>query len=185
MAYKNSSPLVKTKQQCSISLTDSNSTQKSSLIDCLIAIFDHITKIGLITDFWRSSSYLHFSINFRAYFYDKNLQIFSVVKISPGLAISTMVFIREVLVLAKCFNSFIDQTGQGTQFSSDMAIFPSIITHYTSNLEPVTYLWLLRYEIAYLLCMTTLMIRSNARKKLQQPIENCEWKLHEGSCSMS
>ena len=143
-----------------------NPTQKFPLVDCLIAISYHITKIILINNFWRSPWHLQFRIDLRAYLCPKSLQIFFVVKITLELAISSIVFIPEVLVLSNCFYSFVDQTGQGTQIPSKMAIFSVIFTHKTPLLEPITHFPLPRYEIAYIWCMTTLTIQSDAWKKI-------------------
>ena len=166
LAYKNSRLFVKTDQQCSMTHIFTNPTQKFPLVDCLIAILYHITKIILIIDFWRSPWHLQFRINLRAYLCPLSLQIFFVVKITLGLAISSIIFILEVLVLSNCFYSFVDQTGQGTQIPSKMAIFSVIFTHKTPLLEPITHFPLPRYEIAYIWCMTTLTIQSDAWKKI-------------------
>ena len=166
LAYKKSSPLVKSEQQCSMTHIYTNSTKKSPLIACLVANLRNITKIVLIINFWRSPWHLQFRINLRAYLCPLSLQIFFVVKITLGLAIKSIIFILEVLVLSNCFYSFNDQIGQGTQISSKMAIFSVIIAHKTPLLEPITHFPLPRYEIAYIWCMTTLRIQSNAWKKI-------------------
>ena len=51
IAYKKSSPLVKSEQQCSTTHIDTNSTKKSPLVACLIANLSNITKIVLIINF--------------------------------------------------------------------------------------------------------------------------------------
>ena len=51
LAYKKSSPLVKSGQQCSMTHIYTNSTKKSPLVACLIAILSNITKIVLIINF--------------------------------------------------------------------------------------------------------------------------------------
>ena len=93
-------------------------------------------------------------------------RFFFVVKINPGLAIRSIVFIPEALVLSDCFNSFIDETGQGTQFPAFRAIFSAIFTHKTTLLKPVTHFWLSRYEKALTWYVTTLMIWSHTWKNI-------------------
>ena len=165
LAYKKSSPLVKSEQQCSMTHIYTNSTKKSPLVACLIAILNNITKIVLIINFWRSPWHLHFIFFLWAYFHPRSRQIFFVVKINLGLAIHSIVFIPQALVLSDCFNSFINETGQGTQFPAFRAIFSAIFTHKTTLLEPVTHFWLSRYEIALIWYVTTLMIWSHTWKK--------------------
>ena len=86
LAYKNSFPFVKTDQQCSMTHIFTNPTKKFPLVDCLIAILYHITKIILIIDFWRSLWHLQFRINLRAYFCPKSLQIFFCSENNPGIS---------------------------------------------------------------------------------------------------
>ena len=101
-SYKNSSPSVKSEQQCSVT-----SSRQNFFLSMLLP--------------------------------KKSPDFFLVVKMILGLAIRSVVFIPEALVLSDCFNSFIDETGQGTQFPSFRAIFSAIFTHKTTLLEPVTH----------------------------------------------
>ena len=98
-------------------------------------------------------------------------------KITLELAKSSLIGISEVLVLRYSFISPADQIGQGTHFFSDMTVFSMILTHETSLLEPSTHFWASRYEIVYILYMTTQDFFKWVKKNLQQPIERGEWKL--------
>ena len=51
-----------------------------------------------------------------------------VVRMTPELAKNFIVSILEVLVLANCFYSFIDQTVQGIEFPIEITIFMMIWT---------------------------------------------------------
>ena len=53
-------------------------------------------------------------------------RIFFVVKITLGLAKSSIIDIPEVMVLMKSFISSADEIGKGTHFSSDMTIVSMI-----------------------------------------------------------
>ena len=73
-SYKNSSPSVKSEQQCSVT-----SSRQNFFLSMLLP--------------------------------KKSPDFFLVVKMILGLAIRSVVFIPEALVLSECYNSLIDKTG--------------------------------------------------------------------------